>query len=131
MTNNPSRRNVAKGVAWTLPVLTIAAAAPSLAASGSPAPPTGWADKCPGQSDVPDGWPKHGYRLVMNGVDKTPVIASITQNNGKVPDVVAGPTPLGGGSWEWVLDATSSPSSLIVTLLGYPMVTIPASPHCN
>lgn len=125
------RRNIAKGAAWTLPVIAIAAAAPSLAASGSPAPPTGHADKCPGQSDVPGDWPKQGYRLVMHGIDDTPIIASITQNNGKVPDVVAGPTPLSPGSWEWVLDATSSPSSLTVTIVGYPPVVIPASPHCT
>lgn len=125
------RRTVAKGAAWTLPVIAIAAAAPSVAASSSPEPPTGFAEKCPGQSDVPGDWPKHGYRLVMNGIDSQPVIAQVTQNNGKTPLVVAGPTPLGGGSWEWVLDADSSPSSLTVTIVGYPTVVVPASPHCG
>ena len=126
------RRTVAKGVAWTLPVLTIAAAAPSLAASGSPTPtPAGWADKCPGASDVPGGWPKQGYRLVLSNVEGTPVIAHIEQGNGKTPDVVQGPTPLGGKTWEWVIDAKSSPSTLIVTLVGHMPATIKTHPHCK
>ena len=126
-----SRRDLAKGAAWAAPVLMIAAAAPSIAASGSPTPPTGTADKCPGASDVPGGWPKQGYRLVMHGIDRTPGIADIVQGNGKRPLVVAGPTPLGGGSWEWVLDAASSPSSLTVTIVGYAPVVTPVSPHCG
>ena len=41
--NRPSRRAVAKGAAWTLPVVAVGAAAPSMAATGCPTTTTtGW-----------------------------------------------------------------------------------------
>lgn len=131
-----SRRQVATGVAWTLPAITIAAAAPSLAASpDDPQVVAGHADKCPGASDVPGGWPKHGYRLTITGTAEAPYGISVTLNNGKPATVVAGPTPTAPGVWEYVLDAGSSPSSLTV-LVGLAngtteTLTVKASPHCD
>lgn len=130
---NPSRRSVAKGVAWTLPVLTVAAAAPSVAASSTLPPVTliGKADKCPGNSDVPGGWPKHGYRLEISGPTEVPVIEYVVLNNGDTPAVVAGPTMIAVNTWEWVLDAESSASKITVKLLGYNQIVVKAKPHCN
>lgn len=136
-----SRRSVAKGVAWTLPAVSIAAAAPSLAAS--PEEPvieesSSYAEKCQGASQVPGGWPKQGYRVQVTVVPATapaPDLLSAVLGNGQVATIVAGPTALGEGLWEYVLDAASSPSTITLTYtIGAgetKTATIPASPHCG
>lgn len=141
----PSRRTVATGVAWALPAVGLAAAAPSLAASApgdGPSTPTvdtttSFAEKCPGESAVPGGWPKQGYRLVLIVTPASapaPLITSVVLGNGKAGEVLPiGPTRLGGGAWEYVVAAQSSPSSLTVTYTigDRPVLsaTVPASPH--
>lgn len=130
-----NRRDLAKGAAWTAPAIMVAAAAPSLAASPTDPALSAAADKCPGASDVPGGWPKHGYRLTITGTAESPYGISVTLNNGKPATVVAGPTPTAPGVWEYVLDAGSSPSSLTV-LVGLAngtteTLTAKASPHCE
>lgn len=137
-----SRRSVAKGVAWTLPAVSIAAAAPSLAASDHE-PPTieessSYAEKCQGASQVPGGWPKQGYRLQVTVVPATapaPNLVSAVLGNGQSASIVAGPTALGPGLWEYVLDAGSSPSSITITYtIGdgeTRTATVPARPHCG
>lgn len=150
---NLTRRSMAKGVAWALPAVSIAASAPSLAASdsssipgggdgGDPAPPvvdeaTSFAEKCQGQSQVPGGWPKQGYRLVLttSADAPAPIISSVVLGNGKEAEVLPiGPTAIGPGAWEYVIKAKSSPSSLTVvyTINGGSTrtATISASPHC-
>lgn len=53
---HPSRRQVAKGVAWTAPAMTIAAAAPGLSASdeATVVVAQSWAAKCAGSSQEPE-----------------------------------------------------------------------------
>lgn len=140
-----SRRTLAKGVAWTLPAVSIAAAAPSLAASSEITEPsatvtsaTSFADKCQGNSQVPGGWPKQGYRmhLVVDPVDAgAPDLISVTLGNGKAGTLLAGPTAVAPGVWEYAIQAQSSPSSLVVgyTIDGgaVQLATIQASPHCG
>ncbi len=46
----PSRRTIARGAAWAVPVIAVSAAAPALAASGGPLVFTGISCKGPGQS---------------------------------------------------------------------------------
>ena len=46
----PSRRTIARGVAWAVPVIAVSAAAPAMAASGGPIVFTGISCKGPGQS---------------------------------------------------------------------------------
>lgn len=131
---NPDRRSLAKGVAWLAPAITVAAAAPSLAASPTEPPRvTGAAWKCPGASDVPGGWPKHGYlvRLTTNAEVVVPV--EVTLGNGKHATIVGDTTPVPGG-FEFVVDAGSSPSTLTVHAVvdGHPTtVTVKAHPHCE
>lgn len=130
-----NRRTLAKGAAWTAPAIMVAAAAPSLAASPTDPDLSAAADKCPGQSDVPGGWPKHGYRLTITGTPEVPEWVEVVLNNGKPAPVVAGPTPTAPGQWEYVLDAQSSPSTLTVTVkvANRPpeTLTVKASPHCE
>lgn len=128
------RRSLAKGVAWTLPAITIAAAAPSLAASPVTRV-TGWAQKCPGASDVPGGWPKHGYVVHLDVTPTPEVVVPITVllNNGKYGQIVTDATP-GGVGWSFVVDAGSSPSKLTVTVLidgTEHTVHVKAHPHCG
>lgn len=131
-----NRRTVATGVAWLAPAITIAAAAPSLAAS-----PTGlsrvdgWADKCPGASDVPDLFPKQGYRVVLSIRPEPAVIVpvSVLLGNGKWAQIVSDCTP-GPQGHEFIVDAGSSPSSLTVTVLidgTEHTVSVKAHPHCG
>lgn len=148
-----SRRHLAKGAAWPVPAVVIAAAAPSLAASGSSSPGDGGpgttppavveglslADKCQGKSQVPGGWPKQGYRLeltVSPVTAPTPTISSITLSNGTPGEVPAvTPVQLRPGVWEYVVKAASSPSTLTVvyTVGAGPVQTarVHASPHCG
>ena len=131
--NHPDRRTLAKGAAWAAPAIMVAAAAPSLAAS-SDVHLTARADKCPGASDVPGGWPKHGYRLVITGTADAPLAVTVVLNNGKTATIVAGPTPVAPGEWEYVLDAQSSPSRLTVAVTlatGTQTLSVKASPHCR
>lgn len=122
MPNTPSaisRRTLAKGAAWTIPAISIAAAAPSLAASETPrvVKAASFAEKCPGNSQAPT-WPKNGYRLVLTvtpASGQAPTITSVTLGNGKPAPVALGPTNIGPGQWQYVLDAElSNPSKLTV-----------------
>lgn len=129
-----SRRNVAKGSAWAAPVLMVAAAAPMVAAS-TPAPTViGWADKCSGASDVPGGWPTHGYRVVLIPNPSASVVmpVDVSLGNGKYAKVITDATRTGEG-WVFVVDAKSSPSKLTVTANvdgSLVAVAIKAHPHC-
>lgn len=139
MSNQIDRRTLAKGAAWAAPVLTVAAAAPMVAASTSPTPtptPTvsGFAEKCPGKSDVPGGWPKHGYRVVLTVRPEPSVVmpVDVRLGNGKYAKVITDATRIGEG-WEFVVDAKSSPSKMTVTANvdgSLVTVAIKAHPHC-
>ena len=130
------RRTLATGVAWAAPVLTVAAAAPMVAASTSPAPTvTGFAEKCPGASDVPGGWPKHGYRvtLVIRPAASAVVPVEVRLGNRKHATILTDATRTSAG-WEFVVDANSSPSSLTVTAnIDGSLVTLAVKthPHCT
>ena len=130
------RRNLAKGAAWAAPVLMVAAAAPMVAASTSPTPTvTGFADKCPGASDVPGGWPKHGYRVVLTIRPAASVVVpvEVRLGNGRHATILTDATRTADG-WEFVVDANSSPSSLTVTAnVDGSLVTlaVKAHPHCT
>ena len=129
-----NRRALAKGVAWTAPAIMVAAAAPSLAASPTGAPKvTGSAWKCPGASDVPGGWPRHGY-LVRLATDAEVVVpVEVTLGNGRHATILGDAVPVPGG-FEFVVDAGSSPSTLTVHAIvdGHPTtVTVKAHPHCQ
>ncbi|KRE35531.1 hypothetical protein ASG73_16495 [Janibacter sp. Soil728] len=151
-----SRRHLAKGAAWTIPAVAIAASAPSLAASPSNGPGEGtpgdggsqppvvvegssFAEKCQGNAEVPGGWPKQGYRmeLTVSSPDApAPKVLSVVLGNGSTGTVLdVGPVQLRPGVWEYVVQAASSPSSLTITYtIGdgtTQSATIPASPHCN
>lgn len=135
MTTQINRRTLARGVAWTTPAIMVAAAAPSLAASPTEVVLSATATKCPGASDVPGGFPKHGYLLTISGTAEAPYGITVTLSNGKPALVVAGPTPVAPGVWEYVLDAGSSPSTLTV-IVGLAngtteTLTVKASPHCE
>ena len=131
-----NRRNFAKGAAWTVPVISIAAAAPMIAAStGFPTRVTGWADKCPGASDVPGGWPKHGYRVVLaiTPEPQTVVPVQVVLGNGKYAQIVGDAHRTSDG-WTFVVDAASSPSTLTVTVLvdgTTHTLAVTARPHCK
>lgn len=132
----PDRRTLAKGVAWTLPAIAVAASAPSLAASPSdPRIVAGHADKCPGASDVPGGFPKHGYvvHLTFDPHPQDVVPVTVLLGNGKYATVLTEATRE-GAEWSFVVDAGSSPSSLTVTVLAdgnEHTHTLKASPHCE
>ena len=131
-----SRRNVTKGAAWAAPVLMVAAAAPMVAAST--APPTrvvGWADKCPGASDVPGDWPKHGYRVVLTITPEPTIVVPIqvTLGNKKYATIITDPVRTSDG-WEFVVDADSSPSTLTITVNidgTTHTFAVKAHPHCK
>ena len=131
-----NRRALAKGVAWTAPAVMVAAAAPSLAASSDTVTRvTGYADKCPGVSDVPGGWPKHGYRvhLTIEPEPEVVVPVEVTLGNGKHATIL-GDATRDGGTWSFTVDAASSPSTLTVHAVidGHPAtVTVKARPHCE
>ena len=130
-----NRRSLAKGVAWTAPAIMVAAAAPSLAASETVTRVTGWAEKCPGASDVPGGWPKHGYRVHLTITPEPSVVVpvSVLLGNGKWAQIVTDATPTGTG-WAFVVDAGSSPSTLTVHAVidgATHAVTVKAHPHCQ
>ena len=130
------RRTLATGVAWAAPVLTVAAAAPMVAASTPPGPTvTGHADKCPGASDVPGGWPKHGYRVVLTITPEPSVVVpvEVRLGNGKHATILGDATRTSAG-WEFVVDAASSPSTLTVTANvdgSLRTVAVKAHPHCT
>lgn len=82
-----NRRNFAKGAAWTVPAISIAAAAPMIAAStGFPTRVTGWACKMPGNS----GAIKHGYRVVLTITPEpqTVVPVQVVLGNGRYAQIV-------------------------------------------
>ena len=129
------RRNIVKGAAWAAPAITVAAPAPFLAASPQPTRVTGRADKCPGESDVPGGWPKHGYRVVLAVTPEPSVVVPIQVilGNGKYATVLTDATRTEHG-WEFVVDADSSPSTLTVHAVidgATHAVTVKAHPHCQ
>lgn len=130
------RRTLAKGVAWMAPAISIAAAAPSLAASTSAEHKVaGFGDKCPGQSNVPHGFPKHGYRLVLTISPKPSIVVpvSVLQGNSKYATIVTDAT-FNGVGWEFIVDAKSSPSKVTVTVLVDDVehtVDIDTRPHCG
>lgn len=127
-----SRRNVAKGSAWAAPVLMVAAAAPMVAASTSPETTvTGWACKMPGNS----GPIKHGYRVTLVASPSASVVmpVEVRLGNGKMALIITDATRTGEG-WEFVVDAKSSPSKLIVTVNvdgSLVTVAVKAHPHCT
>lgn len=128
---NVSRRHLAKGPAWALPVVAIAASAPSLAASEADSPgndgqppivvqPLSFAHKNQGAAVVPGGWPKEGYHLVLTVSSPdapAPQVTSVSLENGTPGTVLdVGPVPLSPGVWEYVFQAASSPVPLTVTV---------------
>ena len=125
-----NRRALAKGVAWAAPAIMVAAAAPSLAASSDPvARVTGYACKMPGNS----GQIKHGYRVTLSTDAEVVVPVEVTLSNGRHAQIVGDADPVPGG-FEFVVDATSSPSTLTVHAVvdGHPTtVTTKAHPHCT
>ena len=130
-----NRRALAKGVAWAAPAVMVAAAAPSLAASPTAPKVTGSAWKCPGASDVPGGWPRHGYRVALSITPKPDVVVpvEVTLGNGRHATILGDATHTGAG-WEFVVDAASSPSTLTVHAVvdGHPTtVTVKAHPRCS
>lgn len=136
MSDHTSRRTLAKGAAWALPAIAVAAAAPSLAASPSdPRIIAGHSDKCPGASDVPGGFPKHGYvvHLTFDPQPEIVVPVSVLLNNGKYATVVTDAIRE-GADWSFVVDAGSSPSKLSVTVLADGVeltASVKASPGCE
>ena len=121
--------------AWSAPVLMVAAAAPAIAASPRPTRVTGWADKCPGASDVPGGWPKHGYRVVLaiTPEPQTVVPVQVVLGNGRYAQIVGDAHRTSDG-WTFVVDAASSPSTLTVTVSvdGHThTLAVTARPHCK
>ncbi len=150
MSTSPiSRRTVAKGIAWTAPAISVAAAAPALAASpgdsgepGTPTPPVvdaaaSYAAKCQGSATMPGGWPKQGYRVeltVSPSSAPAPVISSVVLGNGKTATLLKQALALRPGVWEYVIQADSSPSSITITYtIGTGTArtaTITVRPHC-
>lgn len=59
----PSRRTLARGAAWALPTIAVAAAAPAVAASPSPQPCT--PDGCP-SGDLSTGWQSASASIIAN-----------------------------------------------------------------
>lgn len=130
-----NRRTLAKGAAWTAPALMVAAAAPAIAASPRPTRVTGFADKCPGASDVPGGWPKNGYRVVLTITPEPSVVVpvEVTLGNGKWARIVTDAARTAHG-WEFVVDASSSPSTLTVVVAidgATRTLAVKAHPHCQ
>ena len=137
-----SRRSVAKGIAWTAPAITIAATAPSLAASESEIPSIdegrSHGTRCQGSSQEPAGYNK-GYRVFLAVEPATapaPVLVSVVNGSGETQTVVAGPVAVSGkpGVYEYVVEGGSSATWLDITYtIGDGPVTaarIQTSPHC-
>ncbi|QBF46675.1 hypothetical protein [Janibacter limosus] len=122
---NVSRRHLAKGPAWAIPAVDIAASASSLSASEADSPgnreqqpivvqPLSFAQKIQGAVAVPSGWPKEGYRLVLTvspADAPAPRVTSVSLEDG-IPSTVldVGPVPLRPGVWEYVFQTASSPA---------------------
>lgn len=137
-----SRRSLAKGVAWAAPAVTIAAAAPSLAASVGE-PPTvdeslSHGTRCQGASQEPAGYNK-GYRVFLAVEPATapaPVLVSVVNGSGDTQTVVRGPLAVSGkpGVYEYVVEGDSSATWLDITYsIGDGPVTaarIQTSPNC-
>ncbi|QNF93868.1 hypothetical protein [Janibacter sp. YB324] len=108
----PSRRTIVKGAAWSAPVVTIAAAAPSLAASPDPTPPHDLSTSVPGtgvrQSATnlnlsPTTFNNTGSESIEGltitfVVDNGQTITGITIFDKDIKDLVAGATTSGYGS---------------------------------
>lgn len=60
-----------------------------------------------------------------------PVIVSVTANNGGAAPVVAGPTRIGEGQWEYVLDAESSAAKLTVVTGSGQTFELKTRPGCG
>ena len=138
--SNLSRRNLTKGAAWAVPGLTIAAAAPSLAASdsGSVNPGLSHGTRCQGAAEEGEGYNK-GYRIflaVEPAGAPAPVLVSASNENGD-QTVVAGPLAVEGnpGVYEYVVEGDASANFLTInyTIGDGPLqtVSIPTSPHCG
>lgn len=137
-----SRRSLAKGVAWAAPAVTIAAAAPSLAASVGE-PPTvdegrSHGTRCQGSSQEPAGYNK-GYRVFLAVEPATapaPVLVSVVNGSGETQTIVSGPVAVSGkpGVYEYVVEGGSSSTWLDVTYTigGGPVSPgrIQTRPHC-
>lgn len=110
-----TRRNVTKGAAWAVPALTVAAAAPSLAASN-----TGHtvisACKYPGNS----GPVKKGYRLVIAGEETT-----VTIGNASLFSVTEYP-----GGYEYVFKSNSNSGAEPVVTVNGKIIAVHFNP-CN
>lgn len=150
MSTSPiSRRTVAKGIAWTAPAISVAAAAPALAASpgdsgepGTPTPPVvdkaiSHAAKCQGNNDIPEG---KGYRVFLSVSPVTapaPIIVSAVNGSGNVQKPHRGPTAVAGkpGVYEYLVLGESSAKWLTLQYrVGdgkQQSVTIPADPQCG
>ena len=146
-----SRRTVAKGMAWSVPAVALAVAAPAYAASPcTPVPSLGGAScKCPGGSTGV----KFGYILqicvtVGNACALPPggltaTIHGIENNSGKPLTPLTGPgypftvpvtvAPACGGS-VYLFDSESSASTRVITYTigGGPqqIMEVPAPPDC-
>ena len=140
-----SRRTVAKGAAWAVPAITIAAAAPALAASESTVPPLPPAvdgdlshgSRCQGNNEISEG---KGYRvfLAVQPVDAlAPTLNSAVNGSGDVQTYSAGPTPVPGkpGVHEYLVLGESSSNWLTLNYTfagGEPQeVEISTRPQCR
>lgn len=126
-----SRRTIAKGAVWAVPTLLVGGAAPAFAASPPPYL-TSVACKAPGESDVPGGYPKHGYlyTITTRSALVTITVLSVAVNG---VNVVWSIRTVGPNKSLILVDANSSPSSFVMTMLvnGVRVVeTVSASPHC-
>ena len=139
--STPSRRRLAKGIAWTAPAITIAAAAPSLAASETEIPSIdegrSHGTRCQGASQEPAGY-NRGYRifLAVEPVDApAPILVSAVNGSGDVQNVVRGPLPTDvPGVYEYVVEGDSSSTWLDISYRfgDGPVQTarIQTAPHC-
>jgi hypothetical protein len=142
------RRTVAKGMAWSVPAVAVAAAAPALAASGAPpTPAVGTACKLPGNSasgcadifaGLPGLDPTKAFAvplLITNNTNKPIVLKpSITITSSGLPFTVVGIVPAyctpiaPGSSVKVIVYANSDSSANQSVTLGF---TIPWGHDCN
>ena len=135
-----TRRTIVKGAAWAVPVLAVAPAAPAMAASPAPEPACTWEGaKCPGSSDTPKGWPKHGYLLIADCATWDVYLPALTYagGNGKPLPVAVdeqGRAMHGAtvdGRRYVVLDGRSSPETVrVYDATGTKIATVHTRPHC-
>ena len=82
---NPSRRAITQGAAWSIPAITVAAAAPAVAASPVPAPVInvttlvkGWTDDFPYEGYIAQGVSVQVTDAKGNPIPNAPVTLTIT-----------------------------------------------------